>query len=177
VRIPAIAAVACALALVVCGCGKTPNPLSSSGSGAAPASAGATGSVLTGFAFVDSSVTSQGSQAKLPGGSLIYPPGTTFTGSTGCPTNKYHTDGMIVAVIDYNGRPTAASLTVIRHPVSGGSFTDAPYYLDLNPGRTLQTLGPIFDNGSYDVLFTWDYNQGAGNKATASFTFSRNCTN
>jgi hypothetical protein len=82
---------------------------------------------------------------------------------------------MLVAVIDYNGRPTAGSLAVTRHPASGGSFADAPYYLDLNPGRTLQTLGPIFDNGSYDVLFTYDYSQGPGQKTSGTLVLARNC--
>ena len=39
----------------------------------------------------------------------IYPPGSKITGTDGCPTTRYHTDGMIVAVIDYQGRPTAGS--------------------------------------------------------------------
>src|SRR5580704_40039 len=72
----------------------------------------AEGGKLTGFAFVDSSVTGMGGQAKLPAGTKIYPPGSKITGTDGCPTNRYHTDGMIVAVIDYQGRPTAASVNI-----------------------------------------------------------------
>src|SRR5580704_4931279 len=126
----------CAVPLMLMGCGAT----GSSSTG------GSSGSVLTGIAFVDSSVTGQGEGAKLPGGTKIYPFGSTITGATGCSTNPYHTDGQIVTVIDYNGRATAASLAVTRHPATGGSFADAPYYLDLNPGRTLQNMGPIYDN-------------------------------
>jgi hypothetical protein len=130
---------------------------------------------LTGFAFVDSSVTSQGSRAKLPPGTKIYPPGAKITGADGCPTNRYRTDGMIVAVIDYQGGPTAASLAVTRHPASGGQFENAPYYIDLDQGRTLQFLGPIFDNGSYDIRFRYDYNLGEGKALSTTFVLARTC--
>jgi uncharacterized protein (DUF2141 family) len=130
---------------------------------------------LTGFAFVDGSVTGQGSRAQLPAGTKIYPPGSTISGTDGCPTNRYHTDGMIVAVIDYHGRPTAGSLAVTRHPASGGQFQNAPYYLDLDSGRTLQFLGPIFENGSYDIRFQYDYSLGQGKALSANFTLARSC--
>jgi uncharacterized protein (DUF2141 family) len=130
---------------------------------------------LTGFAFVDSSVTAQGSRARLPGGTKVYPPGSTITGTDGCPTNRYNTDGEIVAVIDYQGRPTAGQVAVTRHPARGGQFDNAPYYLDLNPGRTLQFLGPIFENGTYDVHFEYDYNLGQGKKDSATFVLARSC--
>jgi hypothetical protein len=130
---------------------------------------------LTGFAFVDGSVTAQGSRAKLPAGTKIYPPSSTIAGTDGCPTTRYHTDGMIVAVIDYQGRPTAASLAVTRHPATGGQFQNAPYYLDLEPGRTLQFLGPIFENGSYDIRFQYDYSLGQGKTLSASFALARSC--
>jgi uncharacterized protein (DUF2141 family) len=130
---------------------------------------------LTGFAFVDGSVTAQGSRATLPAGTKIYPPGSTITGTDGCPTNRYRTDGMIVAVIDYQGRPTAGSLAVTRHPASGGQFHNAPYYLDLDSGRTLQFLGPIFENGSYDVRFQYDFSSGQGKTLSATFALARNC--
>jgi hypothetical protein len=161
-RMLCIPATISALALVSLGCGSVSTPF-------------AANSILTGFAFVDSAVTGQGAKAVLPSGTKIYPPGSTISGTTGCPTNLYRTDGMIVAVLDYNGRPTAGSVDVTRHPASGGSFADAPYYLDLNAGRTLQTLGPIYDNGSYDVQVTYDYNAGPGNKTSGSFVLSRNC--
>ena len=140
-----------------------------------PCTALADGGVVTGFAFVDSSVTSMGSKAKLPAGTKIFPPGSKITGTEGCPTNRYHTDGMIVAVIDYQGRPTAASVTITEHPATGGNFERAPYYIDLDSGRTLQYLGPIFDNGTYDILFSYSYNLGAAKKSSATLILDRSC--
>lgn len=139
-----------------------------------PASADANAS-LAGFAFVDGSVTGQGSRAKLPAETKIYPPGSTITGIDGCPTTRYRTDGMIVAVIDYQGRPTAGSVAVTRHPASGGRYQNAPYYLDLDKGRTLQVLGPIFENGSYDVRFKYDFSLGQGKTLSATFALARSC--
>ncbi len=130
---------------------------------------------LAGIAFVDSSVTSQGSRAQLPAGAKIYPPDSEITGTEGCPTTPYKTDGLIVAVIDYDGEPTAASLAVIRHPASGGRFENAPYYLDLNAGRTLQYLGPIFDNGTYEMHLTWGVGQAQDKATAAEFALARNC--
>ena len=90
-------------------------PLTQLADATRPSSASADANAsLTGFAFVDGSVTAQGSRAKLPPETKIYPPGSTITGTDGCPTNRYRTDGMIVAVIDYHGRPTAGSLAVTR---------------------------------------------------------------
>jgi hypothetical protein len=82
---------------------------------------------------------------------------------------------MIVAVIDYQGRPTAGSVAVTRHPASGGQFDNAPYYLDLDAGRTLQFLGPIFENGSYDVHLQYDFSLGKGKSAAATFVLARSC--
>jgi polyisoprenoid-binding protein YceI len=145
-------------------------------SGAAPASAlSDQGLTLSGIAFVDSTVTGHGAKAQLPPGTRIYPPGSQITGTTGCPTNRYHTDGEIVAVIDYTGQPTAASLAVTRHPASGGNFQDAPYYIDLDPGRTLQFIGPIFDNGSYDLHLESGFAQAHPIKIDGSFTLARQC--
>ena len=142
-----------------------------------PCAAFADGGTLTGFAFVDSSVTGMGSQAKLPTGTKVYPPGSKITGTEGCPTNRYHTDGMIVAVIDYQGRPTAASVTITELPATGGNFQRPPYYIDLDSGRTLQYLGPIFANGTYDVLFSYSYsyNLGAAKTSTATLVLNRTC--
>jgi hypothetical protein len=56
---------------------------------------------IAGFVFVNSSVTAQGRRADLPPGTKIYPPGSKITGTDGCPTARYHNDGMIVAVVDY----------------------------------------------------------------------------
>ena len=130
---------------------------------------------LAGFAFVDGSVTGQGSRAKLPTGTKIYPPGSTITGTDGCPTTRYRTDGMIVAVIDYQGRSTAGSVAVTRHPASGGQFDDAPYYLDLDKGRTLQFLGSIFENGSYGVRLKYDFSLGRAKTVSATFALARSC--
>jgi hypothetical protein len=135
----------------------------------------ADGGAVTGFAFVDSSVTGMGSQAKLPAGAKIYPPGSKITGVEGCPTNRYHTDGEIVAVIDYQGRPTAANITITEHPATGGNFQRAPYYIDLNSGRTLQYLGPIFGNGTYDIAFSYSYNLGTPKNSSTTFTLDRSC--
>jgi uncharacterized protein (DUF2141 family) len=151
-------------------------PLTQSADAMRPSSASADANAsLTGFAFVDGSVTAQGSRAKLPPGTKIYPPGSTITGTDGCPTNRYRTDGMIVAVIDYQGRPTAGSLAVTRHPTTGGQFRNAPYYLDLDSGRTLQFLGPIFENGSYDIRFKYDFSLGQGKTLAATFALARSC--
>jgi hypothetical protein len=175
-NILAIAAASCVIAFGSWGCRNSPAPSADSSGLPSPAApAAGTQATIAGFAFVDGSVTSQGSRAKLPPGAKIYPPGSKITGTDGCPTNQYRTDGMIVAVIDYTGRPTSASLQVTEHPVLRGQIDRAPYYLDLNPGRTLQFLGPIFDNGSYDILLTYDYSLGSGEKAAASFVLARNC--
>ena len=130
---------------------------------------------IAGFAFVGSGVTAQGRRAALPPGTKIYPPGSKITGTDGCPTNRYNTDGMIVAVIDYQGRPTAGSVQVTRHPTRGGDYQDAAYYLDLDKGRVLQFLGPIFENGSYDVVFKYDFTLGTGKTLSAAFTLARSC--
>ena len=142
---------------------------------ASAAASGTKAGVLAGFAFLDSSVTGRGSQAKLPPGTKIYPPGSKVTGTEGCPTTRYQTDGLLVVIIDYSGRPTAASIAVTRHPASGGEFSNAPYYLDLDNGRTLQFLGPIFENGSYDVRLTYDFSLGAGETTSASLVLARSC--
>jgi hypothetical protein len=140
-----------------------------------PANADDMVATFAGIAFVDSSVTSQGSRARLPEGAKIYPPGTQITGKDGCPTTRYGTDGLIVAVFDYQGRPTAGSLAVIRHPAAGGTFQNAPYYLDINPGRNLQFLGPIVENGRYDMRLTWGLGGASNPETSASFTLARNC--
>ncbi len=88
---------------------------------------------------------------------------------------SYRTDGLLVLVIDYQGRPTAGSVTVTRRPAAGGRFENAPYYLDLNSGRTLQYLGPIFDNGSYDVLLTYHIGQGQEKTTSTTLTLARSC--
>jgi hypothetical protein len=129
---------------------------------------------LAGIAFVDSAVTSEGSRAQLPASAKVYPPNSEITGQEGCPTTRYRTDGLIVAVIDYDGPPTAASLTVVRHPASGGRFENAPYQLDLNADRTLQYLGPIFENGTYEIHLISGF-AGAQTAATAEFTLARSC--
>ena len=183
-RTPAIAAASWVLASILCACSSATAPSSSNTPAAetpaarqaAPSAAGGASASLAGFAFVDSSVTGQSSRAKLPPGTKIYPPGSKITGTEGCPTTRYRTDGLLVLVIDYSGRPTAASVTVIRHPAAGGEFANAPYYLDLNSGRTLQFLGPIFDNGSYDVRFSYHFNLGDEKTISATLALARNCS-
>lgn len=165
------------LALGSSSCSSTPGASSGRANFASATSPAPTGATMTGFAFVDSSVTSQGARSKLPPGTKIYPSGSKVTGNEGCPTNRYRTDGNLVVVIDYDGRPTSASVAVTRHPASGGSFENAPYYLDLDPGRRIQTLGPIFDNGTYDLLMTYDYSLGPGKTTKASITLARTCPN
>ncbi len=174
-KILAITAASCVIALGTWACGTAPGSSTDGGGIPIAAAPPADGATVTGFAFVDSSVTGQGARAKLPPGAKVFPSGSKVTGTEGCPTTRYQTDGQMVAVIDYNGRPTSASLTVTRHPASGGSFDNAPYYLDLDPGRRLQFLGPIFENGSYDVKFEWDYSLGAGKKTSATITLARSC--
>jgi hypothetical protein len=119
-RIPANIIACCVVALCLFACNSAPT--SSSANPSSPDSATAS---LTGFAFVDSSVAGQGAGAKLPAGTKIYPSGSQITGTEGCPTNQYKTDGLPVVVIDYSGRPTAGSVTVVRHPATGGTFTNS----------------------------------------------------
>lgn len=130
---------------------------------------------IAGIAFVDSNTTGKGSRASLPAAAKIYAPGTKITGTAGCPTTRYRTDGLIVAVIDYEGAPTAGSLQVLRQLPSGQQFADAPYYLDMNSGRVLQYLGPLFDNANYPLRLTWGLGQAQNSQAAASFTLARHC--
>jgi hypothetical protein len=129
---------------------------------------------IAGIAFVGSAVTAQGTTAKLPDGTKVLPPGVRVMGTEGCPTTQYDTDGLIVAVIDYEGRRTAANITVnlVPAPQFGAR---PPYYFDLDPGRKLQFLGPVFDNGTYSLTLEWFVGQGQRRTATAEFTLDRNC--
>lgn len=130
--------------------------------------------MLTGIAFVDSSITGQGSRGKLPANATILPMGTAVTGTTGCPTTQYGTDGLIVAVIDYQGRKTSASLTIARQ--GEDQFARRPpYYIDLDPGRTLQFLGPVKENGTYELTLEYDYAQGKAKQTKGQFTLNRTC--
>ena len=180
-RVVSIVTASCIVALspLVYGIASAASPASGSAAAAGMiqiASAGDEASAsLAGFAFVDSAVTGQGSRAKLPSGTKIYPPGSKVTGTDGCPTTRYRTDGLLVLVIDYQGRPTAGSVAVTRRPAAGGRFEDAPYYLDLDSGRTLQYLGPIFGNGSYDVLLTYHIGQGQEKTTSTTLTLARDC--
>lgn len=130
---------------------------------------------IAGFAFVNSSVTAQGRRADLPPGTKIYPPGSKITGTDGCPTTRYHNDGMIVAVVDYQGEAMPGRVAVTRHPARGGQFNNAPYSLDLQKGRLLQFLGPIFENGSYDVSVEYDFTLGQGKTVSTTFVLARSC--
>jgi hypothetical protein len=132
------------------------------------------GARITGFAFVDSSVTGQGSAAQLPANAKIFPPGARITGTEGCPSSAFRTDGLIVVVIDYRGRPSAGSVTVsaVPAPQFGGR---PPYYLDLDTGRTLQFLGPLPDNGTYRVKLDYFLGQAESRSTAADFTLARSC--
>jgi hypothetical protein len=176
------AVLACSVMAIGCGGGRTPQAAAATGSssataGAVPAAPGAgqsgDGAVITGFAFVDSSVTGQGSKAQLPPGATIYPSGQAITGTTGCPTDPYGTTGLIVAVIDYRGRPTAASLTITQP--DAGPFGRPPYYLDLNPGRTLQFLGPMRGNGTWNLELQYFLGKAEQHVAKATLMLDRTC--
>jgi hypothetical protein len=133
---------------------------------------------LAGFAFVDSTVTGQGSKATLPPGTRVYPSGSRIAGTTGCPTNQYGTDGLLVLVIDYDGSPTAASVVITVTPEGGGlAIQRAPYYLDLDPGRALQYLGPETRNGTLQVVVTTGVGglQTKAGIAKATLVLARSC--
>ncbi len=174
-RIHAVVAAGCVAVLGLFACSSAPGGGASGIPAPAPSRAAEDTATIAGFAFVDASVTSQGSKAKLPPGARIYPPGSTVTGTDGCPTTRYQTDGLMVLVLDYAGRPTSASVQVTRHPANGGDFEGAPYYLDLNTGRTLQFLGPIFDNGKYDAKLSYHYALGQEKSTSASIVLARRC--
>ena len=136
----------------------------------------ATSDLKIGLAFVDSSVTSRGHNG-LPAGIPVFRPGSTITGSTGCPTDPFGQDGLMVLVLDYAGAPTSASVTTTITPLDGGAgFAVAPYYLDLNPGQSTQYLGPRNQNGTYDILVEYGYARAtAFPKINVRFTLNRNC--
>jgi hypothetical protein len=138
-------------------------------------SASTPGVALAGIAFVDSSVTSQGSRAQLPTGAKVLPMGSRITGTAGCPTNRYGTDGLIVLVMDYSGRPTAGSVTITRDPDGPTPMARSPYYLDFDPGRKLQFLGPVKDNGVYQIDVSYDLAQGVPRSASGRFELARSC--
>jgi hypothetical protein len=129
---------------------------------------------IAGIAFVGSDVTGQGTTAKLPEGTKVLPPGVRVTGTEGCPTTQYDSDGLIVAVIDYAGRRTAANITVnlVPPPQFGAR---PPYFFDLDAGRKLQFLGPVADNGTYSLTLEWFVGQGQRRTVTVEFTLDRNC--
>jgi hypothetical protein len=130
---------------------------------------------IEGFAFVDASVTGEGSHATLPDGAKVVPPGARVTGAEGCPTNRSGTDGLIVAVIDYNGRPTAASVTITRQPTTDLNNRRPPSYLDLDAGRKLQYLGTLSANGAYSVALEYFLGESATKSVTAELILDRNC--
>jgi hypothetical protein len=130
---------------------------------------------IAGFAFVDATVTGEGSRATLPEGAKILPPGAHVSGAEGCASNRAGTDGLIVAVIDYRGRPTAASLTVTRLPAADLGNQRSPRYLDLDPGRKLQYLGPLSANGDYSIELQYFFGEAATKSVTAELTLDRTC--
>ena len=129
------------------------------------------------LAFVDSTVTAQGGRASMPKGLVVFAPGSTVTGTTGCPTTSFGQDGLMVLVLDYAGPPTNASVTTTINSPGAGSFSVAPYYLDLNPGKHLQYLGPRTDNGTYDIVVEYGYARSSGfSKVAARFVLNRKCS-
>jgi hypothetical protein len=42
-------------------------------------------------------------------------------------------------------------------------------------GRTLQYLGPIFGNGTYDIVFSYNYNLGNTKTSSTTLTLDRSC--
>ncbi len=105
----------------------------------------------------------------------MFPTVSKITGTDGCPTTRYHNDGMIVAIIDYQGEAMPGRVAVTRHPASGGQFNDAFYYLDLQKGRLLEFLGPIFENDSYDVSVECDFTLSQGKTVSTTFVLARSC--
>jgi len=47
--------------------------------------------------------------------------------------------------------------------------------IQLPAGAKLQMLGPIFDNGGYDVEIVYDYSPGRAKKVTGGFELARDC--
>jgi hypothetical protein len=179
---PRASAVACIAAAALLSCERAPKQegvtqeQASQPHGQAVASPEQDGEArIVGFAFVDASVTGEGSRATLPEGAKILPPGADVTGAEGCPSSRDGTDGLIVAVIDYRGRPTAASLTITRHPGTDLANQRPPRYLDLDAGRKVQYLGPLAANGSYSVALEYFFGEAATKSDTAELTLDRNC--
>jgi len=143
--------------------------------GALVPSAFADGGTLTGFAFVDSSVTGMGSQGKLPAGTKIYPPGSKITGTDGCPTNRYHTDGMIVAVIDYQGRPTAASITDYRTSCAGRKLPARALLHRPEQRAHAAVSRPNFRKRRLRRPLQLQLQHGASKNASAKFALDRTC--
>jgi len=142
---------------------------------AAPGARGGDGVTVAGFAFVDTSVTSEGSRAALPAGVRIFPSGSTITGTEGCPTTPYRTDGLPVVVMDYAGRPSAGSVAIVQHLADGRVIERAPYQLNFDPGRVLQYLGPVFDNGTYELTIEYFFGQGVPHRVSATLVLDRHC--
>jgi len=133
-----------------------------------PAPTPAKGTRIEGIAFIDSS---QGIRT-LPAGTHIYPPGSTVTGATGCQTTP--TDGQLVLVFDYSGRPVAGSIDLTVPDGSGGSYQHAPIEMDVNPGQTVQFLGdPLPANGKYTL--TVELLGLHPQNLPATFTLNRTC--
>lgn len=130
---------------------------------------------IVGFAFVNSSGDGTGAASGIPRPERKFIPGSKTTGTDGCLTTRYHNDGMIVAVIDYRGEAMPGRVAVTRHPARGGQFNNVPYYLDLQEGRQLQFLGPIFEYGSYDVSVEYDFTLGQGKRISTMFVLARSC--
>lgn len=134
------------------------------------------GGLSLGLTFLDATVTAAGAHAALPKSAVVYPPGSTITGVTGCPSSSFGQDGRMTLVLDYGGPPTSASVTTTITSSGEGPFTVAPYYLDLNAGQRLQYLGPRSQNGTYDIVVEYGYATASGfPKIEARFVLDRTC--
>ena len=64
---------------------------------------------------------------------------------------------------------------ITRLPATDLSSQRPPRYLDLDPGRKLQYLGPLSANGAYSVALEYFLGEAATKSDTAELTLDRNC--
>lgn len=145
-----------------------PKPAAPPGGGGVPPAP--SGTRILGFAFVNSSVTSQGGAARLPPNAKIYPSGSTVAGTAGCPTDQFGQTGQFVVAFDYTGPPVAGLLTVTLN-----GFAFAPIPMDVDPvRRRVQFLRqPFARNGTY--VITLELLGLHPKTLTARITLARSC--